>query len=96
MVGVRDSKDQSGPTLTFTRDEWDAFLSGVHNGEFNRPRIARRDRVGSQNSWRNLKRMTAAWRFRHDSEIPLPPLAGWRMIFAVAAYKGRVGLSYAW
>ena len=33
-VGVRDSKDPSGPVLRFTPDEWHAFLGGVRNGEF--------------------------------------------------------------
>ncbi|WP_405489977.1 DUF397 domain-containing protein [Nocardia sp. NBC_00511] len=29
-VGVRDSKDPTGPALSFTGDQWDAFLaSGV-------------------------------------------------------------------
>ncbi len=36
-VGVRDSKDPSGPALVFTPGEWDAFTAGVHAGEFNRP-----------------------------------------------------------
>ncbi len=31
---VRDSKDPSGPVLTFTRREWEAFEGGVHEGEF--------------------------------------------------------------
>jgi hypothetical protein len=31
---VRDSKDQSGPVLTFTAAEWDAFLDGAKGGEF--------------------------------------------------------------
>ena len=31
---VRDSKDRSGPVLTFTAAEWDAFLGGVRAGEF--------------------------------------------------------------
>jgi Domain of unknown function (DUF397) len=35
-VGVRDSKDASGPFLRFTPDEWNAFLGGVRNGEFDR------------------------------------------------------------
>ncbi len=35
-VGVRDSKDVSGPYLQFTVPEWDAFLGGVRNGEFDR------------------------------------------------------------
>nr|WP_205862299.1 DUF397 domain-containing protein [Planosporangium thailandense] len=29
VVHLRDSKDPSGPRLTFTRDEWAAFLHGV-------------------------------------------------------------------
>jgi hypothetical protein len=34
-VAVRDTKDMaSGPTLIFTRPEWDAFLTGARNGEF--------------------------------------------------------------
>jgi Domain of unknown function (DUF397) len=33
-VGVRDSKDRSGPVLRFTPDEWTAFVGGVRNGEF--------------------------------------------------------------
>ena len=35
-VGVRDSKDSSGPVLRFTPAEWDAFVGGVRNGEFDR------------------------------------------------------------
>jgi Domain of unknown function (DUF397) len=33
-VFVRDSKDPEGPTLTFTPDEWAAFIAGVNAGEF--------------------------------------------------------------
>ena len=33
-VQVRDSKNPSGPVLTFSRAEWSAFLRGVHCGEF--------------------------------------------------------------
>ncbi|NAS22552.1 DUF397 domain-containing protein [Herbidospora sp. NEAU-GS84] len=33
-VGVRDSKDQSGPALFFTKSEWQAFIGGVKRGEF--------------------------------------------------------------
>jgi hypothetical protein len=33
-VGLRDSRDPEGPVLRFTRPEWDAFLGGVKNGEF--------------------------------------------------------------
>ncbi|MFD0364049.1 DUF397 domain-containing protein [Nocardia sp. GCM10030253] len=37
MVGVRDSKNPTGPALVFTPSEWDAFTAGVNDGEFNRP-----------------------------------------------------------
>jgi hypothetical protein len=33
-VRVRDSKDQDGPVLTFTKQEWAAFTEGVRAGEF--------------------------------------------------------------
>jgi hypothetical protein len=33
-IGVRDSKDSGGPVLRFTPDEWNAFLAGVRNAEF--------------------------------------------------------------
>jgi hypothetical protein len=36
-VAVRDSKDPNGPVLVFTAHEWAAFLSGVRDGEFDRP-----------------------------------------------------------
>lgn len=28
-MGVRDSKDRSGPTLTFSADDWTKFLDGI-------------------------------------------------------------------
>lgn len=32
---VRDTKDEgTGPVLSFTHGEWEAFLSGVADGEF--------------------------------------------------------------
>lgn len=34
IVLVRDSKDRTGPVLSFTRAEWSAFLHGVVDGEF--------------------------------------------------------------
>lgn len=34
-VAVRDSKNPSGATLCFTDAEWNAFIGGVHDGEFN-------------------------------------------------------------
>ncbi len=33
-VDVRDSKNSLSPTLSFTRDEWSAFIQGVKKGEF--------------------------------------------------------------
>ena len=33
-VKVRDSKDQSGNVLFFSKEEWNAFLAGAKNGEF--------------------------------------------------------------
>lgn len=33
-VGVRHSKDPSGPVLRFTSAEWQAFLGGTRIGEF--------------------------------------------------------------
>jgi hypothetical protein len=34
MIGVRNSRDSEGLVLRFTSDEWQAFLGGVRNGEF--------------------------------------------------------------
>ena len=36
QIGIRDSKDANGPVLGFTPDEWNAFLGGVRNGEFDK------------------------------------------------------------
>jgi len=36
MIRVRDSKNPRGGMLNFTPAEWDAFVGGVLNGEFNR------------------------------------------------------------
>lgn len=33
-VAVRDSKNPAGPVLLFTRGEWDAFVEGAKDGEF--------------------------------------------------------------
>jgi hypothetical protein len=35
-IRVRDSKHPRGPVLNFTPAEWDAFIGGVYNGEFDR------------------------------------------------------------
>jgi hypothetical protein len=37
IIRVRHSKDTKGPVLSFTPAEWDAFVGGVHKGEFDRP-----------------------------------------------------------
>jgi hypothetical protein len=37
VVGVRDSKDRSGPALTFGSEAWAAFVAGVKDGEFDLP-----------------------------------------------------------
>lgn len=36
-IAVRDSKDPAGPVLSFTPQEWTAFLRGVADGEFALP-----------------------------------------------------------
>jgi hypothetical protein len=36
-IDIRDTKDNGvGPILSYTPAEWDAFLGGVRNGEFDR------------------------------------------------------------
>ncbi|MCI2417960.1 DUF397 domain-containing protein [Saccharopolyspora sp. K220] len=41
-VRIRDSKDRgNGPIIGVPRAEWDAFVSGVRDGEFDLPRTAR-------------------------------------------------------
>ena len=37
IVAVRDSKDRTGPVLTFTPAEWEAFTAGVKLGELAPP-----------------------------------------------------------
>lgn len=36
-IAVRDSKDRQGPVLVFTSREWEAFVGGVRDGEFDLP-----------------------------------------------------------
>ncbi|WP_454198400.1 DUF397 domain-containing protein [Nocardia sp. Marseille-Q1738] len=36
-VGVRDSKNPTRTALVFTPGDWDAFLAGAKDGEFDRP-----------------------------------------------------------
>ncbi len=33
-IGVRDSKNPSGPVLEFNQAEWEAFIEGIRLGEF--------------------------------------------------------------
>ncbi|WP_327147147.1 DUF397 domain-containing protein [Nocardia sp. NBC_01329] len=33
-VGVRDSKNPTGPALAFAADEWDAFTGALRRGDF--------------------------------------------------------------
>jgi hypothetical protein len=34
IIAVRDSKVKGGPTLVYTPKEWEAFIAGVKDGEF--------------------------------------------------------------
>ena len=34
MVAIRDSKNPGGAILTYSPDEWNAFVEGVKNGDF--------------------------------------------------------------
>ena len=34
VIVMRDAKNPEGPTLYFTEAEWDAFVLGVKDGEF--------------------------------------------------------------
>jgi hypothetical protein len=34
VVAVRDSKHPTGPVLTFNPTEWEAFVTGAKDGEF--------------------------------------------------------------
>ncbi|MGK8489882.1 DUF397 domain-containing protein [Nocardia asiatica] len=36
LVGVRDSKNPTGPALIFAPGEWDAFTAGLVRGAFER------------------------------------------------------------
>ncbi|MEV0110743.1 DUF397 domain-containing protein [Nocardia sp. NPDC050799] len=37
VVGVRDSKDRSGPALSFSSAAWDMFTLSARSGRFDRP-----------------------------------------------------------
>ena len=34
LIGMRDAQDPDGPVLVFTEAEWDAFVAGAKDGEF--------------------------------------------------------------
>jgi hypothetical protein len=34
LIGLRNSAQPDGPVLVFTRSEWEAFVAGAQNGEF--------------------------------------------------------------
>ncbi|MEV4093380.1 DUF397 domain-containing protein [Streptosporangium saharense] len=34
LIAIRDSKNITGPALTFTASEWTTFIEGVKNGTF--------------------------------------------------------------
>ncbi|PFG98974.1 uncharacterized protein DUF397 [Saccharopolyspora erythraea NRRL 2338] len=36
-VGMRNGADPEGPVLVFTPEEWDAFVEGAKDGEFDEP-----------------------------------------------------------
>ena len=36
-IQVRDTKDRTGPVLSFPAEAWHGFIAGVHEGEFDRP-----------------------------------------------------------
>lgn len=37
VLFVRNSNNRSGPVVSFTADEWRAFLAGARDGEFDLP-----------------------------------------------------------
>lgn len=37
LIGMRDGKNPDGPVLVFDEAEWDAFVAGAKDGEFDLP-----------------------------------------------------------
>jgi hypothetical protein len=37
LIGMRDGQQPDGPVLVFTEEEWDAFVAGAKDGEFDLP-----------------------------------------------------------
>ena len=37
LIGMRDGHDPDGPVLVFDEAEWDAFVAGAKDGEFDLP-----------------------------------------------------------
>ncbi len=50
VIIMRDSKNPDGPTLTFTPAEWDAFVAGVQDGEFDLPEADGTDADGTDSA----------------------------------------------
>lgn len=42
-IAVSDSKDPGGAPLVFSPTEWDAFIEGAKNGQFDYDRLAGRE-----------------------------------------------------
>ena len=62
-VAVRHSRAPGGPALVFTPAEWDAFLAGARDGEFDRPAVSLRPRVpGRRPAYRRRELACAAAR----------------------------------
>ena len=36
VIEVRDTKDRTGPVLSFSAESWQNFVTSVHKGEFDR------------------------------------------------------------
>jgi Domain of unknown function (DUF397) len=36
VIEVRDTKDRTGPVLSFSADSWKTFVASVHMGDFDR------------------------------------------------------------
>jgi hypothetical protein len=45
---MRHSRDPQGPMLSFSHSEWEAFLTGVRDGEFDTAAPGSRQAAGQQ------------------------------------------------
>jgi len=39
LIGMRDAQNPDGPVLIFDEAEWDAFVAGAKDGEFDLPEM---------------------------------------------------------